>query len=208
VRVDLAVAASTNNIAWSIAAVGWLVVFFAAFAAATRLFGSGFLAVPAGFGWLYLVSWWRARRMVDAVDELDQRVAAGGLRARVRSGSSMWVVWAGTNTELVVSDGWVLLGDQGWPASSVTLGREPSFWSARPIELLTPSGPVGFSAVPKGDLAMYLSTVVDRRVRPMVERALSQHRGAGPSPAGWYPDPQDPTAWRWWDGVAWGARSD
>jgi hypothetical protein len=146
--------------------------------------------------------------MADAVDELDQRAAARGLRARVRSGSSMWVVWAGTNTELVVSDGWVLLGDQGWPASSVTLGRQPSFWRARPIELLTPSGTVGFSAVPKGDLAMYLSTVVDRRVRPMVELALAHHRGAGPSPAGWYPDPQDPAAWRWWDGVAWGARPD
>ena len=59
-----------------------------------------------------------------------------------------------------MSDGWVLLGDQGWPASAVTLGRQPSFWSARPIELLTPSGPVGFSVVPKGDLAMYMATVV------------------------------------------------
>ena len=98
-RVDLAAAAGSNGVAWSIAAVGWLVVFVAAFAAATRLLGSGFLAVPLGFGWLYLVSWWRACRMVDELDGLDQRVAVGGLRARVRYGSSMWVVWAGTNTE-------------------------------------------------------------------------------------------------------------
>lgn len=117
-RIDLAVAAGSAAVAWTIAVVGALVGFLAAFVLTQRLFGLGVFAAVAALGCLYLVSWWRAHRMVVAVQELEGPAAAAGLRVRVRSGSSMWVVWAGHNTELVVSDGWVVLGDQRWPAAA------------------------------------------------------------------------------------------
>lgn len=204
-RVDLVAAAGSPTAAWFVAGAAAVVTGVVSSVILIQLFGLPTLAVVPMLGSLWLVSWWRATRMAAVISGLERRSAAGVLRARVRSGTSMQFVWSGVNTELVVADGWVALGDQRWPAASVALGREPNGWSGRPIELLTPTGPVGVSAVPKGDVGMYLSAIVDRKVRPLLARAIEAQRAAGPSPAGWYPDPQNPAAWRWWDGAAWGA---
>jgi len=42
-------------------------------------------------------------------------------------------------------------------------------------------------------------------VPPLVRRAWHEvaHATAHGAPAGWYPDPADPSAWRWWDGGTW-----
>lgn len=204
-RVDLAATAGSSTAAWIVAGVAAVVTGVVASVILIQLFGfPAFVVVPM-LGALYLVSWWRVTRLCTAIGEIERQSAVGVLRVRVRSARSMWFVVSGVNTELVVSDGWVVLGDQRWPASSVALGREPNWWSARPIELLTPTGTVGVSVVPKGDVGMYTATIVDRKVRPLLARAIEAQRAAGPSPAGWYPDPQNPAAWRWWDGTAWGA---
>jgi hypothetical protein len=206
-RIDLGRAAGPVWIAWTAAAVGSLVALVVTLAVTLYLFRSGFLAIVPALGWLYLVSWWRVRRMCRALPLVEGQAGTGRLRLRVRSARSIWLAWLGSDTELTIADGWVLLGDQRWPAASVALGREPSFWSARPVELLTPSGPVGISAVPKGDVGMYLGTLVDRELRPILARLLAAQSGAGPTACGWYPDPWNPAAWRWWDGVAWSGHS-
>jgi hypothetical protein len=204
-RVDLAAAAGSPTAAWVVAGVAAVVTVVVASVILIQLVGSpAFVVVPV-LGSLYLVSWWRSTRLSAAIGELERQSAAGVLRVRVRSARSMWFVMSGVNTELVVSDGWVVLGDQRWPAASVALGREPNWWSARPIELLTPTGPVGVSAVPVWDVGGSMCHIVNRKVRPLLARAIEAQRAAGPSPAGWYPDPQNPAAWRWWDGAAWGA---
>jgi hypothetical protein len=205
-RVDLAVTAGSSSAAWVVAGVLAIVLGAAAYFIQRQLFGFFVVILVPMLVALYVASWWRSTRLAAAVDELERRSALGVLRIRVRSATSMWFVGSGVNTELVISDGWVVLGDRRWPAASVALGREPNWWSARPIELLTPTGPVGVSVVPKGDVGMYTATLVDRKVRPLLARVLEAQRAAGPSPAGWYPDPQDPAAWRWWDGTAWGAQ--
>lgn len=181
-RVDLAATTGAPAVSWAIAAAGCLVVFLAAFVLTESLFGLGTLATLPALWCLYLVSWWRAARMAAAIGELERQSAAGVFRVRVRSATSMWFGW-GVNTELVVADGWVLLGNGGWPAASVALGREPNWWSGRSIELQTPSGTVGVSVVPKGDVGMYMATIVDREVRPLLARAIEAQCAAGPSPA-------------------------
>jgi hypothetical protein len=178
-RIDLGHAAGPVWIAWTVAAVGSAVVLVGAVAVTLYLFGSGFLAIVPALGWLYLTSWWRVRRMCRSLPLVEQQAGTGRVRLRVRSARSVWLAWAGSDTELTIADGWVLLGDQRWPAASVALGREPSFWAARPVELLTPSGSVGISAVPKGDVGMYLGALVDRSFRPILERLLAAQLGAG-----------------------------
>ncbi len=202
-RIDLGREAGPGWIAWIVAAAGSLVAIVVTVAVTLYLFRSGFLAIVPALGWLYLTSWWRVQRMCRSLPLVDQQAGTGRVRLRVRSARSVWLAWAGSDTELAIEDGWVLLGDQRWPAASVALGREPNFWAARPVELLTPSGPVGISVVPKGDVGMYLAALVDRRFRPILERVLAAQPGAGPTPCGWYPDPWNPAMWRWWDGVAW-----
>ncbi len=207
-RVDLAASVGSSAAAWVVAGVAAVVTGVVATVIQNRLFGSFvFIATPMAAS-LLLVSWWRAVRLRAAVDELERQSAAGVLRVRVRSASSMWLVWSGVDTELVVSGGWVVLDDRRWPAASVGLGGETNWWTSRPIELLTPTGPAGVSVVPRGDVGVYMATLVDRQARPLIARAIEAQRVAGPSPAGWYPDPQDPTAWRWWDGVAWGCSAE
>lgn len=205
--MDLAITAGSSIAAWIAAGLLAVALGVVAYVVQRQLFGFFVVILVPMLVALYVVSWWRSTRLAAALDELERQSSLGVLRIRVRSATSMWFVGSGVNTELVISDGGVVLGDRRWPAASVTLGREPNWWSARPIELLTPTGPVGVSVVPKGDVGMYTATLVDRRARPLIARALEAQRQAGPSPAGWYPDPQDPTAWRWWDGAAWGARA-
>ena len=204
--VDLSSNAGSSAVAWTVGVVAAIATVVVTALIVTQLFGfGGAMGVLPGLCSLYLVSWWRLTRLAANLGELERQTDSGVLRLRVRSGTSMWFVGSGVDVELVVSDGWVLLGERGWPAASVTLGREPNWWAARTIELLTPSGAVRVSAVPKGDLAAYHAAILDRKARPLLERALVAQRVAGPSPAGWYPDPQQPEAWRWWDGTAWSA---
>jgi hypothetical protein len=165
-------------------------------------------------GGLYLIGWWRSRRMSRGLELIEQDAAHGRFSAvlRMRSGSYFQFVWSARKTAaLTVSDGWVTLGSDRWPAGSVTVGRQPSFWMNRGIELQTPSGPRFLTTVRAGDPALYLVAVLDRRVRGALGRAIEVQRSGMASalnPAGWYPDPAGSPAWRWWDGQQWGPLSD
>jgi hypothetical protein len=200
-RVDLAAAAGSPGRAWAVEVAAFLGTALAGFVFLVITYPNGlgsFIIVPL-MGSTYLVSRWRATRMASSVGELERQSAAGVLRFRAQR------AWSFDDTQLVVADGWVMLGDRGWPAASVALGREPNWWRYSYIELLTPTGPVGVSAVPVWDVGMYMCHIVNRKVRPLLARAIEAQSAAGPSPAGWYADPQNPAAWRWWDGTAWGA---
>jgi hypothetical protein len=200
-RVDLAAAAGSPGRAWIVAGVAAVITVVVASVVLTQVFGwRPYVGLPV-LGSIYLVSWCRSRRMASSIGGLERQSAAGVLRVRARRSRSF------DDTQLVAADGWVMLGDRGWPAASVALGREPNWWWRSHIELQTPTGPVGVSAVPVWDLGTYTSYIVDREVRPLLARVLEVQQQAGPSPAGWYPDPQDPAAWRWWDGTAWGAQA-
>lgn len=170
--------------------------------------GAAFLGFLAFFAVLYTTSWWRARRLLPGLAAVSAQVDRGRLDVVVRSSRSLGAIlfsWQGGR--LVVADGWVVLDGstrEAWPVGSVSLGRPPSWWVGRGVELVTPSGPRNVSLVPTWDPAMYFATLVDRPARDLLADVLTrqQRDHAGP-PAGWYPDPSGTAAWRWWDGTAW-----
>jgi hypothetical protein len=171
------------------------------------LFGLSFVAG------LYSAGAWRAHRMAAGLTLIEQDAAHGRFSSvvRIRAGSTFGRARAGT---LVVADGWVNLQgtvQEQWPASSVTLGRPPSWMTSKGIELLTPSGPRFVGTVRYGDPAMAMSIPLDRRAREALGRALATQRAGMASAlnqAGWYPDPAGSAAWRWWDGQQWGPLSN
>lgn len=177
------------------------------------LYSDGFFLFGLSFvAGLFLVGAWRAHRMSKGLPLIEQDPAHGQFSSvvRIRAASTFGRCRAGT---LVVADGWVDLRgtmQEQWPASSVTLGRPPSWMTGKGIELLTPSGSRFVGTVRYGDPAMAMSIPLDLRASDALGRALASQRAGMASAlnqAGWYPDPAGSPAWRWWDGQQWGPLS-
>jgi hypothetical protein len=207
--VDLARFTWAAWIDWTLGiAVGIVVLVLAVGSNAAFLIGISVIGV------LYALGWWRAQRMSKGLSLIEQDADHGRFSAvmRRRSGSYFQFVWSARQTAtLTVDDGWVRLGAETWPSSSVVLGATPSYWMNRGIELRTPSGSRFVTSLRAGDPAIYLVTMLDRRVRDALGRALAGQRGGlvgNLNPAGWYPDPAGSPAWRWWDGQQWGPLSN
>jgi hypothetical protein len=163
---------------------------------------------------LYGIGWWRAQRMSKGLTVMEQDAQHGRFSAvvRLRNGNYFQFVGSARQTAaLTVDNGWVGLGSERWPSGSVSVGPQPSWLMYRGIELHTPSGSRFVTSVRSGDPSLYLSVVLDRRVRDAFGRALAGQYGgmaANLNPAGWYPDPAGSPAWRWWDGQQWGPLSN
>jgi hypothetical protein len=167
-------------------------------------------------GGVWLFAWLRARRMSHGLDIIEKDALQGRLSVLVRMRSGRYWGTVPTLNEhrtwtLAVSNGWVTLGSERWPAGSVSVGARPNWFMYRGIELHTPSGSRFVTSVRIRDPARSLVVLLDRRLRDAFGRALAaQHDGMASAlnSAGWYPDPAGSPAWRWWDGQQWGPLSD
>lgn len=56
-------------------------------------------------------------------------------------------------------------------------------------------------------VAGFFALVVPRAVRMAWPDTARRAQVSAGAPPGWYPDPADPRAWRWWDGRLWGQQS-
>jgi hypothetical protein len=216
--IDLARSTWSAALDWFLAIATFLVgAVVAAVVLEAALGDSGtFFFAFGGIAGLYLVAWWRGSRMRGGLDAIDAAAAQGGvsMAVRLKGRSMIQPIGSGRDAVLTIADGVVRLSgpvEESWAASSVRLGRLPSWFANRGIELVTPTGSRFVSSVRTTDPAMYVSAWLDGRAARSIASVLATNAARSArvvlNPAGWYPDPSGAAAWRWWDGQQWGPLS-